>query len=413
MEYVASRRSLLKATGAAVLTAASATRVVGASDRIRIGVIGTGGRGKYLIRRLKAVGGNEILAVCDVYDVRRNEAAALAGPQTEKYLDYREIVDRRDIDAVVIATLDNNHAPIAVAACHAGKDVYVEKPMVHKPQDGLAVIRAARANRRIIQVGVQQRSGPHYVEAKQKIIDTGILGPVALVRTWCDANIGYTFPTPPGMEKKPDGLDWDRYLGPLPRIAWDPQKYFSPFKFWDLGGGQIMGVMIHVLDNVHWYLGLEKPWAAIAGGGIYRFDDGRDTPDVVSAILEYPQKVAVTFEGEVVTTGIRDFPTMGMEFHGPGGILSVFRDRNPEGFGYVFVPNPKESLVGQIAGPSYSAAADPHLKNWLECIRTRQKPVADEVAGHYSSVVCYMANLAWRNRTRIKWDPAWEVSAGG
>jgi predicted dehydrogenase len=258
MQPGATRRGFLKTGGAIASTAVTATRVRGANDRIGIGVIGTGGRGKYLIRCLKAIGGTEIRAVCDIYDVRRDEAAEVAGPQTKKYVDHRDLVAQKDIDAVVVATLDNTHALIVIDACNAGKDVYIEKPMVHKPQDGLAVIRAARANRRIVQVGVQQRSGAHYVEAKQRIIEAGLLGQVGLARTWCDANIGYTFPTPPGMQSKPAGLDWERYVGPLPPIPWDAQKYFSPFKFWDFGGGQVMGVFVHVVDTVHWYLGLDK-----------------------------------------------------------------------------------------------------------------------------------------------------------
>jgi predicted dehydrogenase len=409
MQLRASRRGFLKTSGTLMSTAAS--RVLGANERIGIGVIGTGGRGKYLSRRLQAVGGNQILAVCDIYDVRREEAAALVGNDVKKYVDYRDLLDQKGIDAVVVATLDNTHAPIVIDACNAGKDVYIEKPMVHKPQDGLAVVRAARANQRIVQVGVNQRSGPHYVEAKQRIIDTGMLGHIGLVRTWIDGNGGYTFAPPPGMENKPAGLDWDRYLGPLPKIPWDPQKYFSPFKYWDIGGGQIMGIFVHMLDNVHYYLGLDKPRAAVAAGGIYYFDDGRDTPDVVSLALEYPQRLAITWESEILTTGIREFPTAGMEFHGTGGVLTVYRERGQNLFGYTFVPNPKQSKAGQIAGPFYPTEADPHLKNWLDCIRTRQKPVADEVSGHYSAVACYMGNIAWRKRARVEWDPAWEVPA--
>ncbi|HZT33742.1 MAG TPA: Gfo/Idh/MocA family oxidoreductase [Bryobacteraceae bacterium] len=403
-----SRRGFLKATTAA--SAAPAARVLGANDQVNIGIIGTGGRGKYLGRRLQAVGGARILAVSDVYDVRRSEAAAQLGSQVRQFVDYRELLDQKDIDAVVIATLDNTHAPITIDACNAGKDVYIEKPMVHKPVDGVAVVRAARANRRIVQVGVNQRSGPHYVEAKQKIIDTGMLGHIGLVRTWIDGNSGYTFAVPPGMENKPAGLDWDRYLGPLPRIPWDPNKYFSPFKYWDFGGGQIMGIMIHMLDNVHWYLGLEKPAAVVAAGGIYHFDDGRDTPDVVTVSLEYAQRLVITWESEILVTGIREFPTAGMEFHGTGGVLTVYRERGQNLFGYMFVPNPRQSSHGQMAGPFYPTEADPHLRNWLDCIRSRQKPVADEVSGHYTSVACYMANQAWRGKTRVQWNPAWDVS---
>ncbi|MCS6953150.1 MAG: Gfo/Idh/MocA family oxidoreductase [Bryobacteraceae bacterium] len=206
-----SRRSFVAAS-AGVLTAASCARVLGANDRLRLGVIGTGPRGQWLMKALQRIAGAEIefVAVCDVYDVRRNEAARLAGGAVEQYLDYRSLLDRRDVDAVIVATPDHWHGRITVDALNAGKDVYVEKPMVHFPKDGQAVVRAARANRRVVQVGTQGRGLPNYVEAKQKYIDTGIMGKVGLARTWYTSNTGYIRTAPPGFERKPEGLDWER-----------------------------------------------------------------------------------------------------------------------------------------------------------------------------------------------------------
>jgi len=390
-----------------LIAAASASRVLGANDRIRVGIIGAGGRGQGLMRDLNQVGGIEWVAVSDVYDVRRDKAAAIAEVPVKKYLDYRELLAHKDIDAVIVATPDHWHAQATIDACRAGKDVYVEKPMTSKPEQGPAIVQAVRETNRIVAVGTQQRTGLHYIEAKQKIIEAGLLGKIGLVRTWYDANNGYVQTAPPGMEKKPEGLDWNRWLGWLPKIPWDPERYFSPFKWMDIGGGQVAGIFIHVIDTVHWYLNLDKPSAVVAGGGIYQFKDGRDTPDVINLILEYPQELNVTFEGEILTCREKYQATAGMEFHGTGGVLTVLRYSTETG--YEYVPNPKNSKAPPLRGPGVSATAVPHLKLWLECIRTRQKHVSNEVTGHYSAMACHMGNLAWKNRARILWDRKWDV----
>ena len=406
MQRKTSRRLFLAASA---FSAARARPVLGANDRVRVGVIGTGSRGKYLMKRTAETDQVAWVAVCDIYDKRRAEAVELAGSRVESYLDYRQLLERNDIDAVIIATPDHWHAQMTVDACRAGKDVYVEKPMTAKPKEGLAVVKAAREHKRIVQVGVQQRSGPHYLEVKEKVIDPGLLGKVGLVRTWYNSNRGYLYKPPPGMEKKPSGLNWQRYLGPLKKIPWDPKRYFNRFAYWDIStGGQIGGLYVHLIDTVHWYLNIDKPSATVAGGGIYEFPDGRDSPDVINMIAEYPEKLNATFEAEVLTAGItNEVPTAGMEFHGAGGILTVYRDKWK--YGYCYVPNPKHSKAAAITGPHFTADAKPHIENWLECIRTRQRPRADEVSGHYSAVACHMGMMAYRQRKRIRWNRNWEV----
>ena len=219
------RREFLKVSTAS-LAAASANRVLGANDRIRIAVIGTGGRGQYLIRTLKRIAPDEIqfVAVCDIYDVRRSQAAEIANDNVEQYVDYEPTLRRNDVDAVIIATPDHWHGVMATEALNAGKDVYVEKPMVHYPKDGQAIVKAARANKRIVQVGMQGRLMPHFVEAKQKYIDSGIMGKVGMARTWYLSNTGYVHTPPPGFDKKPEGLDWHRWLGPGPHVPWNPES---------------------------------------------------------------------------------------------------------------------------------------------------------------------------------------------
>ena len=249
------RRTFVKIAMATSLTAASSMRILGANDRIRLGIIGTGDRGKYLMDQANKVGGLDWVAVCDAWDRRRDEAAVVAKQPVARDADYRKLLDRKDIDGVIVATCDTLHSQVTVDACRAGKDVYVEKPMTSLPMQGHDIIKAAGENQRIIQVGQQQRSMPNFIEAKQKIVDAGLLGEVNMVRTLWNANRGYLTPVPPGMEQKPPGLDWEACLGWLPKIPWDPKRYFNRFSYWDLStGGQTGGLFVHMVDVVHWFL---------------------------------------------------------------------------------------------------------------------------------------------------------------
>jgi predicted dehydrogenase len=344
-----------------------------------------------------------------VYDVRRSEAMKIAGESVEQYVDYKQVLQRKDVDAVIVATPDHWHANIAVDALNAGKDVYVEKPMVHYPKDGQAIVKAARANKRVVQVGMQGRALPNFVEAKEKYIDTGIIGKVGLARTWYTSNQGYILTPQPGFDKKPEGLDWERWLGPGPKVQWNPDIYFSPYKWLHYDGGMIMGIAIHVIDSAHHWLSLKNPLSAVAGGGTYFYQDGRDTPDVVSCILDYPQQVTVTFEAECLTApGVRT--TAGVELRGTGGTL--WAERYVRDTGYTYTPNGKFSKEPPATVPGVPANAENILKNWLECIRDRKRPVANEEEGYYSAVACFMANRAYRTRSRVVWDKDWNLPVG-
>jgi len=348
------------------------------------------------------------VAVCDVYDVRRAAAAKIAGATAEQYLDYKQLLARMDIDAVIVATPDHWHGNIATDALNAGKDVYVEKPMVHYPKDGQSIVKAARANKRVVQVGMQGRLMPHFLEAKQKYIDSGIIGKVGMARTWYLSNNGYVQTAPPGLEKKPEGLDWDRWLGPGPKRPWDAGIYFSPYKWLHYDGGMIMGIGIHVLDSAHHWLTLRKPSAAVAMGGTYFFKDGRDSPDTVSVMLEYPQEVLVTFQAECLTCpGIRT--SAGVELRGTGGTL--WAERYVRDIGYVYTPNKKHSQEPASSVKAVPANAETILRDWIERMRDRRKTVANEEEGYYSSMACFMANRAYQTKSRVVWDSAWDLPA--
>ncbi|MBW7998034.1 MAG: Gfo/Idh/MocA family oxidoreductase [Candidatus Glassbacteria bacterium] len=397
-----SRRSFLAGSLAAatVATAVSSKRVLGANDRVRLGVIGSGNRSRSLMRNLNDIGKIEWVALSDVWDERMNGAEEISGP-VDKYPDYRKLLERKDIDGVIVGTFDHMHARITVDACRAGKDVYVEKPMTSLPVQGLEVVRAAGETGRIVQVGMQQRSIPHFKEAKAKFFDSGLIGEVNMVRTIWNGNGGYTFPVPPGLERKPGGLDWEACLAWLPKIPWDAKRYFNRFAYWDFSsGGMTGGLFVHMVDVVHWFLGLSKPVSAVALGGIYQYDDGRDTPDNINLVLDYP-KVNVTFEATI--TDMASPEVADIVFMGTGGRLSIFRSS------YTFLTSGDDKPAREITVKVPYGSAKQHLAEWLECMRSRNKPSADAVEGHYSSMACHIGNIAYKEKRRVEWQEEWDL----
>lgn len=384
---------------AGAVTAAAALRVAGANDRIRLGIVGSGQRGQYLMKSANEVGNVEWVAAADIWDLRRDQAEQVTGTKIAKYGDYRRLLERKDIDGVIVGTFDHMHAQVTVDACRAGKDVFVEKPMTSLPLQGQEVVRAVRETKRIVQVGVQQRSTPHFIEAKKRFFDTGLMGRVNMVRTIWNANGGYLTPVPAGIERKPEGLDWEACLGWLPKIPWDAKRYFNRFAYWDFStGGQTGGLFVHMVDVVYWFLGINRPGAAVATGGIYRYDDGRDTPDNINLALEYSEKLNVTFEAtltDMIPAGSAD-----IVFMGSGGRLSIFR------YGYKFLPSQENAQVGEISSGS---TEDFHMANWLECMRSRKEPNANVVDGHYGAMACHIGNIAYEEKRRVTWQKEWDV----
>jgi len=383
---------------AGTLTAGSAARVLGANDRLRLGVIGTGGRGRYLMTQANKAGNVQWVAVCDAYDIQRERAEKAAGTTVEKYADYRKLLERKDIDAVIIATWDNTHREIAVAACQAGKDLFVEKPLTLHPMEGHQIVKAVRQHKRILQTGTQQRTYPHFIEAKERFFDSGRIGKVTMVRTIWNGNGAYRNQAPPpGMEKKPEGLDWDACQGPSKKVPWHPKRYFNHYVYWDYStNAQMGGLFVHMIDPVHWYLKVDRPIAAMCMGGIYLGREDRDTADNINGIVEYPNDLLVTFEANV-TDMIRQ-NSEDIVFMGTQGRLHIFR------WGYRFIP-PDKGAPEITSGPT----PESHVANWLECVRSRRPAACDEVAGHYSAMACHICNISYKEKRRVAWRKEWEV----
>ena len=396
MDARISRRGFVSA-----VTAASAQRVLGANDRVRLGVIGSGDRGRYLMERANSAGKIEWVALCDAYDAQRNKAETVAGKKLDQFTDYRRVLERTDIDAVIVATWDHMHSKITVEACGSGKDVFVEKPMTLHPMEGHEIVKPARQHKRIIQVGTQQRSYPHFQEAKQKFIDSGKIGKVTMVRTIWNGNGAYRNLKPPeGMRTKPQGLDWDVCQGMLAKLAWDPKRYFNHYVYWDYStNAQMGGLFVHLVDVVHWYMKVYRPIAAMCMGGIYLGQEGRDTADNINSIVEYPGNLLVTFEANV-TDMIRK-EQVDIAFMGTGGRLNIFRH------GCRFLPaGYDEEKGGEITA---GTTPDLHVANWLDCIRSRKTPNVDAVAGHYAAMACHMCNISYREKRKVHWKKEWDV----
>lgn len=282
------RRELL---AGAMVTAASVARIKGANDQLRLGLIGCGSRGTYVGDFMRQAPNTEFVAFCDVYQTNAEKARAKLNPAGTTFKDMRQLLDRKDVDAVLIATPDHWHAPATVAACAAGKDVYVEKPLAHSVREGRAMVKAARDHDRIVQAGTQQRSAPHFA-ACARIVQSGELGEVHLVRVW---NYMSFYPRGfgrPADGEPPAGLDWDMYLGPAPVRPFNPMRFLSTYRwFWDYSGGLITDFGTHRFDTVHEIMGEERPVTVAATGRRYAMRDLGEMPDTLQVTYEYPSFV--------------------------------------------------------------------------------------------------------------------------
>ncbi len=390
-----SRRTFLTAASALALTPRlAASSVQGANDRIRIGVIGTGGRARGLMNQLKPLAGVELAAVCDVYEPRLLQAAEIAGPSALQVADYRRILDNRDIDAVLIGTPDHWHRTMTIDAVNAGKDVYVEKPISRTIEEGVEMVRVVEASTQVVQTGTQQRSWDHWALGKQ-IVDSGRLGQISFVHTYWYQQAGAGL----GGNVDTSKLDWKAWLGPAPDQPFDAQRFSQWRHFWDFGGGCLTDLMTHWIDVVHWYMNVDAPLTAFATGNNYRIPSW-DAPDTVNATLEFPNDFMAAYLGTYVSR----IDDGGLEFRGTRATLKIDRGRlavYKDDSAYVpgtRLPEP-EIFVRSTADGSIA-----HLQNWLDCIRSRQKPAADIRTGHAAARTSQLANAALKAKRQIRWN---------
>jgi predicted dehydrogenase len=398
------RRELFRTTFAiGAASAWSAARVMGANGRIRIGLIGSGGRGREDWATFLKQPDVEPVAVCDVYDPFREKGIAMAEGRAKGFKDFRQLLDQKDIDAVIVATPDHWHAFMTVAACDAGKDVYCEKPLSLAVAEGRKMVGAARKHKRIVQTGSQQRSGSHYAQAVKLIQDGGI-GDVHRIHAGMQRNIYPGLkPTEMASGLSP-AMDWDMWLGPALRRPFDPFRCIYNFRwFWDYSGGQMTNWGAHHLDIARWIVGAEAPSEISGFGGRYALTDGGETPDVQQVAYRFP-KVVVTWTASEVAQG----NSFTLDIYGTKGMLTLLRS----GF-HVSPENTKEKRPAmeqlQAKGGDLNGA---HARNFLDCMKNRQTPSADVEEGHRSAVMCHLGNISTRLGRSIQWDATKEQAVG-
>ena len=383
------RRRFLGAAAAA----ASYGRILGANDRLQLGLIGCGERGRHDMSNFVKAGNVDVVALCDIWGDNIDRAKTGEGAaNTRTFADHRKLLEIKELDVVLICVPDHWHVPVAIDALNAGKDVYVEKPLTLKPEEGPLVVKAARTNNRICQVGMQQRSGKHYLQAKAEYIDSGKLGEITLCRTWWHGNSYHLRKAPDALQTKPANLDWAHFLGPLKWRDWDPQQYWNWRAYLDFGGGQVTDLFTHWLDVVHMFMGKDIPISAQAAGGIYHFKDGRTAPDTINVLLEYPSEFTATFDATLVP-GIVG---AAQEFCGTQGRLWIDRSR------FEFYRPGRD--VQPVVVRAQSAIDLDHVQNFLDCVKSRKLPNGDVLVGHRSAQASHLGNISYMQKRRIDFD---------
>jgi predicted dehydrogenase len=426
------RRAFVQGGTATALAAATYARVLGANDRVGIGFIGYGLIGKQHVLDFRQQSDANLVGVAEVHRARLDEAKALIGGPVQGYGDFRKLLDDRAVDAVVISTPDHWHALMTMMACAAGKDVYVEKPLTLFVHEGRWMVDVAKRTERVVQVGTQQRSGLHYQRARE-LIQSGHIGKVCSVRMHAYRNIMPGYESPPDQESPPE-LDWNLWLGPAPYRKYNPNRAIYHFRwFWDYSGGQMTNWGQHSLDIVYWILQTLGPRSVSSAGGRFCLQDNGETPDTQDALFEYPGWTAVWSQREASRGSGSLYP---LEFFGTKGSLAISRR------GFVVTADrkvPPENTVPMFAGahpaggPKRVPETGPqqfwtqsindesgndqvlfkrHVRNFLDCVKSRQQPISDLESSHRVATTCHLANLSLRLGRMIKWDAEKETIVG-
>ncbi len=374
----------------------------GANDTIEIACIGTGGRCRRLMEVLNTLPNVRLAAICDVDDLCIQLAQKIADPRAIITKHYTDLLDRKDIDAVLIGSPDHWHVPMTIDACEAGKDVYVEKPLTHKLEEGEAVIEAQKKAKNIVQVGMQQRSMPQIQKARE-LFKAGRIGKLHKVHLTWNRNADRVRRRP--LHIDPQTVDWKSFLGNAPDQPFDEYRLRNWRWFWDFGGGIFTDLMVHFIDVVQWFCEVDHPQRAVAIGDNYASAGIWETPDTVQCLLDYPQhKFQAYFEGTFVNSRNRAM----VEFMGTDGTLYVDRGR------YEVHPERDESQYEEWCPGSEKRRGldfynEPngellHLANWLDCIRNRNEPCCPVTAGVSAASAAHLANRAYRSNQTAMWQ---------
>jgi predicted dehydrogenase len=435
------RQFLLSTAGAAGAVAAKsillepepplvAARAVPPSDRLRFGIVGVGMEGNSLLSAAVALPSVQCVAASDLYDGRHELAKEIAGNSIRVTRRYKELLDDNEIDAIIVAVPDHWHKQIVVDAVNAGKDVYCEKPMSHSAADGVAMVEAAKKSGRIVQIGAQRTSSVLCAKAKE-LYESGAIGELSLV----EATNGRNDPTgaweyPPPADLSPENLDWDTWLGTAPKKPFDPYL-FARWRCWkEYGTGVAGDLLVHLISGLQYVLGInEAPKTASALGGIYRWKDGRNTPDVHAVLFEYgniPVYMRLTLGTETAevtrfmgSKGILELTEFGLTYSPqPGidlapsyycyGLPSRLRNAYFKKWHEEHDPKPGHEPLPEISsykGDDYDDLR-PHLWKFFQAVKSRQPVPQDALFGHHAALACHMANESYYRKGPVYWDAA-------
>lgn len=405
--HQASLATSLAYSATAALGTAQARAAAAPSNKKRVGLIGVANRGGQVLDAFLAHPDVDIVALCDVYEPQLMKVKERLGGKVDTYEDFRRVLDRQDVDAVVIATPDHWHAVQMILACQAGKDVYVEKPLSITIREGRRMVDAARKHNRVVQVGTHRRSSTLYAELASTIA-AGTLGKVTVARAYRLSNmyphgIGKAEPSDP-----PPGLNWDWWLGPRPARPF--QATIAPYKFrwWDPYSSQMANWGVHYLDAIRWMTGDEAPVSISAHGGRFAIDDDRTVPDTLEAVFEFASGRLAIF-GQYEASGNAALRSGQIELRGTQGTAYI-GDREfevvPEQGGQFQQSGPRMSPL-KVAGRDGDLTQQ-HARNFLDCVVSRERPTADVEIGHRSTTMSLLANIALATRARLDWDAAAE-----
>ena len=406
MNHTISRRNFVK-TGATIAAAAAfaSPRARGANERLRLGIIGTGNRGGQLIERAKPHEDAEIVAVCDVYEPHLEKWKAALGGGVAAYADYRKMLEDTSLDGILVASPDHWHALHTIDACNAGFDVYCEKPMSYTIVEGRKMVDAARRNNAVVQVGLQRRSMELYLQLREMMKEEA-LGKITVGRSYRLSNM---FPDGMGREEPgevPPGLDWEMWLGPRPERLY--QDNIAPYKFrwWKEYSSQMTNWGVHYFDLIRWQLGQEAITSTSVHGGVYAVNDDRTIPDTMEAIFEFPMGCLMVFGQYEANQAPAILNNAEVELRGTQGTFYGRGNKGviePEKGGQFQDPAPRmERLEMNTDQPDPTIA---HIRDWLDCIKSREKPRADVEIGHRSTTIAHLGNISMWTKSRIEWDP--------
>jgi len=416
------------ATAGLALGAPAIGRVASPNERVTVGMVGVGIRGLEQMQAVLEVKA-DVAIVCDLYDGHLRRAKEIQA-NTATTRDYREVLDRKDIDAVCIATSDHWHAPIAIAAMQAGKDIYIEKPMTHTIPQALEMVKVSKETGRLVQVGSQSLSMESTHKGKAWV-DAGEIGNIFMVQCEIyrpDPVGAWKYPVPP--DASPQTIDWDRYLGNAPKRPFDAARFFQFRNWWDYGTGIAGDEYVHLLSRVHYLMNTQFPVSAVANGGIYKWTGDRDVPDIHNTMYDYGKFQVVVmanlvsnFDGGEIVRFMGDKGTVVLTEES----ASLLPYDEEWGFEYPLESWPKDTKAPFMAAHKNDPTADigtyrkqphrkpqnfmqkaegteDHFRNFFACVKSRQQPIENVDFGCGTAVACHMANLSYLKKQRLFWD---------